>query len=98
MYEHRGQFYLRDPSLSEIEIPRHYHRCTNGCDDGSAYDPCATAEAWRLIGIAGIGKAMNKLVVCSSSLVAAIVYPAAGRSDTEFSFAFFRPGATSQPS
>jgi hypothetical protein len=98
MYEHRGQFYLRDPSLSEIEIPRHYHRCTGGCDDGGAHDPCATAEALRLIGTAGIGNAMHKVVVCSSSLVAAIVYPAVGRSDAVFCFAFFRPGATSQPS
>ncbi|KAM0872178.1 hypothetical protein ACQ4PT_038893 [Festuca glaucescens] len=99
MYEHHGQIYLRNPSsLSVIKIPRHYHRCTDGCDDGGAHDPCATAEALRLIGAAGIGNAMHKVVVCSSSLVAAIVYPAAGRSDAGFSFAFFRPGATSQPS
>lgn len=89
LYEHSGRLFLRDllsGNTPAIEIPCHYHECTEGCDV-AAHDRGMTVTLMGGMGMARL--TMYKIVVCSFHLLAAILYT--GGTSTAFSFAFFRP-------
>ena len=91
LYKHRRRVFLRDSS-STIEIPRDHHECADECNDRGAHDPCGSKRTWPLIAAEGVAFTMRKVLVCSSSLVAAILGRDVRRPGSAHSLVFFRPG------
>ncbi|KAF7087491.1 hypothetical protein CFC21_090672 [Triticum aestivum] len=91
LYKHSRRLFLRDSS-STIEIPRDHHECADECSDRGAHDPCGSKRTWPLIPAEGVAFTMRKVLVCSSSLLVAILNRDAGRPVSAYCLVFFRPG------